>query len=333
MTLHHNEVHSMRLTSLTTTIALIAVIGSTATLSSSPSSDAAFPVSVDNCGTSTTYAEAPKRAFTMNQAATEIMLALGLQDRMVGTAFLDDEVLPEFAEAYTRIRVRATAYPSREMLLATRPDFIYAAYKSAFSDELPGMRELLQSGTESYLSPSDCTNPAHSSSESTDMVFDEIRDIARIFGVTSRAEQLIAGYRSDLAAIRDRIGQVATAPRVFWWDSGLPPYVAGCCGTPNEIMRLSGAQNIFPDLRGTWGTVSWDDVIERNPEVIVLVDASWASAAQKRQFLQANAIFAGIDAVKHERFVTVSFSDATPGIRNIAAARRVAEALYPDKFK
>jgi iron complex transport system substrate-binding protein len=73
--------------------------------------------------------------------------------------------------------------------------------------------------------------------------------------------------------------------------------------------------------------------VARNPEVIVLVDASWAPASQKRQWLTANSARAGIDAVKHRRFVTIDFSDSTPGIRNIAAVRRVAEALYPDKFE
>lgn len=241
-------------------------------------------------------------------------------------------VLPEFADAYNRIRIRETAYPSRDTLVDARPDFIYAAYKSAFSDDLPGMREVLEAGAGSYLSPSDCEKRAPSSSQSTEMVFDEIRDIARIFGVMPRAEQLIAGYRAELATIGDRIGPVSSPKRVFWWDSGLPPYVAGCCGTPNEILRLSGGENIFPDLRGTWGTVSWKDVIERNPEVIVLVDAGWAPAAQKRELLLTNAAFAGIDAVRNQRFVTVTFSDATPGVRNIAAVRKVAQALYPDKF-
>ena len=322
----------MRLTSLTTTLLLITVTALGAAASNASSPDAVFPVSVENCGISTTYAGAPKRAFTMNQAATEIMLALGLHDRMVGTAFLDDAILPEFADAYRTIQVRATAYPSREELLGARPDFVYAAYPSAFSNDLPGMWELLQSDTGRYLSPSGCERRNLSSSESTEMVFGEIRDIARIFDVLPRAEQLISAYRSDLETIRNQIGTVPSPRQVFWWDSGMPPFAAGCCGTPNEILRLAGAQNIFHDVRGTWGTVSWDDVIVRNPEVIVLVDAAWAPAAQKQQWLLTNAEFGEIDAVKHRRFVTVSFSDATPGVRNVATVRKVATALYPEKF-
>jgi iron complex transport system substrate-binding protein len=321
------------MTSLVTTLLATAVIALPAGPSTAAPADADFPVAIENCGVTTTYAQAPRRAFTMNQAATEIMLALGLQDRMVGTAFLDDTILPELADAYETIEVHETGYPSREVLLGARPDFVYAAYSSAFSDEAPGMRDLLRSGTDSYQSPSGCRGRDRASTSSMETVFGEIRDIARIFGIPARAEQLISAYRADLATIRKQIGGVSSPVRVFWWDSGTPPFVGACCGTPNEILQLAGAQNIFDDARGSWATVSWDDVVERNPQVIVLVNASWSPASQKRQWLSANSARAGIEAVTQQRFVTIDFSDSTPGIRNIAAVRRVAEALYPEKFR
>ncbi|NOT27937.1 MAG: ABC transporter substrate-binding protein [Acidobacteria bacterium] len=320
----------MRTTCFTTTFLLVAALLSVNSTPVASASDAVFPVSVENCGIATTYTEAPRRAFAMNQSATEIMLALGLQDRIIGTAFLDDAILPKFADAYKAIPVRSTAYPSREVLLKAQPDFVYAAYPSAFSSELPGMEDLLHSGADSYLSPSRCDNPPKV--EPIEMVFREVLEIGRIFGVPDRAQELVAANRTDLAGVRRKLGTVKTPLRVFWWDSGMPPVVAGCCGAPNEILQMAGAQSIFPDLRGALGAVSWDDVIERNPDVIVLVDASWAPAAQKQEWLLSNEEFSQMDAVKHRRFVTVTFSDATPGIRNIATVRKVAEALYPERF-
>ena len=154
--------------------------------------------------------DAPRRAFTMNQAATEIMLALGLHDRMVGTAFLDDAILPEFAEAYDSIHVRTMAYPSREVLLGAQPDFVYAAYPSGISAQVGGMSDLLQSGTRSYLSPSGCREQASVDLESMELVFGEIRDVGRIFGVLPRAEQLIARYRAELAGVHNQLGTVTT---------------------------------------------------------------------------------------------------------------------------
>jgi len=323
----------MRMTRLLTTLLPISVMAFLAAASTGSFAATEFPLSIENCGILTTYAHPPKRAFTMNQAATEIMLALGLQERMVGTAFLDDAILEEFAGAYETIQVRAKGYPSRDELLDANPDFVYAAFPSAFSNEVDGMRDLLRSGADSYLSPSGCEGRDRSKPASMETVFGEIREIGRIFGVLPRAEQLIASYRADLAAIRNQIGAVNTPVRVLWYDSGAPPFVGACCGTPNEILRLAGAQNIFSDARGSWATVSWDEVVARNPEVVVLVNASWSMVSQKRELLSATRARAGIDAVRHQRFVTIDFSSSTPGIRNVAAVRKVAESLYPEKFK
>ena len=248
---------------------LIIVIAFAATASAVP--DAAFPITVENCGISTAYTDAPRRAFTMNQAAAEIMLALGLHDRIAGTAFLDDAILPEFEDAYNAIPVRATAYPTRDELLGARPILLDAAYPSAFSYEVPGMRDLLQSGTASYLSPSGCQRRNPASSESTEMVFGEIRDFARIFGVLPRAEQLISAYRSEFRFNKqqNRRGHNSAAGVLVGQRDAT--VCGGVLRRSDEILRLAGAQNVFHDVRGTWGTVSWDEVIARNPEVIVLV--------------------------------------------------------------
>jgi iron complex transport system substrate-binding protein len=292
-----------------------------------------FPVAIENCGAVTTYADAPQRVFTMNQASTEIMLALGLREHMIGTAFLDDAILPQFAEAYSTIPVRAAAYPSREVLFGTRPDFVYATYPSGFSDKVATMSDLLHAGTRSYLSPSGCPEQAGPGADALEMVFGEIRDIGRIFGVLPRAEQLIAAARAELDTVRTRLGTVDDPVRVFWWDSGMPPFAAGCCGTPTDILRLAGGKNVFDQVRGVWGTVSWDEVVAQDPEVIVLVDSTWSPAAQKRRWLLDNPALAALAAVEHGRFVTVNFSDATPGIRNVAAIRKLAETFYPERFR
>ena len=147
------------------------------------------PVVIENCGVSTTYARPPARAVTLNQAATEVMLALGLQDRLVGTAYLDDQMLPEFAAAYRRIPVLAAKYPSREVLLAARPDFLYAAYPGAFGADGIGSRTDWKSRrVDTYLAPAGCADKSRPPGVSLETTFAELRDVARIFGVTPRAE-------------------------------------------------------------------------------------------------------------------------------------------------
>ncbi len=293
-----------------------------------------FPVVIDNCSVSTTYVQPPGRAVALNQAAAEVMLALGLQDRLVGTAYLDDQVLPEFAAAYQRLPVLAAKYPSQEVLLAARPDFMYAAYPSAYDAPGFGSRtDWKGRRVNTYLSPAGCLDKGRSSPVPLELTFVELREIARIFGVSARADAVIDGYRAELKAVRDRIGLISTSPRVFWYDAGDPPQVGACCGAPNEILRLIGATNIFRDTPGSWTTVSWEAIIARNPTVIVLANASWSTAAEKRQLLLSRRALAGVDAIAHRRIVEIDFSYTTPGIRNVAAVRRLAEAIYPERFR
>ena len=116
----------MRFTLTRATRALAAVGSAIALLTHSPTPAAsAAPVTIENCGVTTTYAQAPRRAVTLNQHATEVMLSLGLADRMVGTAYMDDTILPELAEAYAGVPVIAEEYPSKEVLLAAQPDFVF----------------------------------------------------------------------------------------------------------------------------------------------------------------------------------------------------------------
>lgn len=90
-----------------------------------------FPVTIDNCGVKTTYDKPPSRVATIHQHPAELMLALSLKDRMVGTAFPDSAVLPELKAAYEVIPELAEKEPSFETLLGAEPDFVYGGAVAA----------------------------------------------------------------------------------------------------------------------------------------------------------------------------------------------------------
>ena len=95
--------------------------------------EAAFNVTIENCGFTQTFTAPPERAVSLTQHTTEIMLALGLQDKMVGTAYLDDAILPQYDAAYKKIPVLSDKYPSHEVLLGVSPDFVISGFASAFA--------------------------------------------------------------------------------------------------------------------------------------------------------------------------------------------------------
>lgn len=295
-----------------------------------------FPVTIENCGITTTYDAPPQRAVTMNQAATEIMLALGLEGQMVGTAYLDDVAIsPKYAEAYASVPVLSDVYPSREVLFSVEPDFVYGTYASAFGDDAAGPRTALaELGIRSYLSVASCEEADLRPNKVTfETLFQEIRDIRTLFGVEDRADALIAEMQATLDEIAATIGDDSTPLRVFWYDSGADaPFAGACCGAPAMLMEALGVENLFADAQGAWANVNWEEVVARRPDVIILADADWSTADEKRDLLLSNPAYASIPAVQEQRFVEIPFSMTTLGVRNVEGVVLLAQALYPEKF-
>jgi iron complex transport system substrate-binding protein len=115
---------------------------------------------------------------------------------------------------------------------------------------------------------------------------------------------------------------------MFVYDSGEDtPFTAGRYAMPNALIEAAGGTNIMNDLEKSWAKVGWEPVVERNPEVIVIVNYGNVTATEKRAFMMNNPAFAEMDAVKNDRFVTLEYVEATPGPRNIAAVKTLAEAF------
>lgn len=288
---------------------------------------AGYPVETENCGFTSTVDELPARAITMNQGATEVMLALGLQDQMAGTAYLDDSVPQKWKAAYDSVEVLSTEYPAHESLLAAQPDFVYASYVSAFDAEAAGpAADLAELGIGSYTSPLGCGDESPGSEVSFDTVWDEVDTIAEVFGVPDRADALRAEQEVLLASLsEDEVGQDT---EIFWFDSGDKTAFAGAGeGGPQLIVDAVGATNVFADLDGGWADVSWERVIAADPEVIVLGDAAWSSAQDKIDLLRNDPALSKLSAVRDEQFVILPYSETTPGVRLADGAQAVADGL------
>jgi iron complex transport system substrate-binding protein len=157
--------------------------------------------------------------------------------------------------------------------------------------------------------------------------FSEMRQVGALFGVRGRAERVIAAQK---ATLKKAVGRSLPGKgvRILWWDSSTQsPYVGACCGGPSLIMRTVGATNVFADAEGNWTDVDWETAIARNPDVIVIVDASWDTAASKRRFLATDEALRALPAVQRKRFVAIPFSDSTPGVRNVDGVRLLAAGL------
>lgn len=300
---------------------------STPSESSTAPAGTTYPVDITSCGRTTTVAAKPERAVTLNQGATEVALALGVEGQLAGTAYLDDAVPEEWQAAYDSVPVLSKEYPSREKLLAAEPDFVYASYASAFDAKAVGTQDELQDqGIASYLSPFGCEDKAQRPEPSFEAVWDEVDAVATAFGVPERAAEL----RDQQQKVLDDLSEEAAGAGldVLWYDSGTKtPFVGAGQGGPQLVLDAVGATNIFGEVEGSWAEASWEDVVAADPDVIVLVDASWDTAKDKQAFLAADPVLSQLAAVKDKHYVTVPFSESTAGVRLVAGAESVADQI------
>ncbi|MFG3285751.1 ABC transporter substrate-binding protein [Streptomyces sp. NPDC048111] len=284
-----------------------------------------FPYTVTNCGVTTTFTEPPKRAVTMNQHATEVMLALGLAKSLAGTAYLDDAVLPRYAADYRSVPVLAAQYPSYEKLLAANPDYVYGGYASAFAaGEGRGREALAKSGIKTRLNVENCPKgPA----TTMDDVYQEVREVGRTFGVPERAEAWVKEAEATNAKATPTGG--APVP-VFVYDSGdKTAFTVGGKGIGNDIVRRAGGRNVFADdLKGaSFGDASWENVVARAPRTILILDYGGTSVEAKKKRLRDDPALASVPAVKNDSFAVLPLSDMVTGVRAPGAVTKLAAQL------
>ncbi|GAA3938247.1 putative F420-0 ABC transporter substrate-binding protein [Microbacterium soli] len=287
---------------------------------------AAYPLTIDNCGTSVTFDSAPERVLAIKSTSIEMMLALGLQDRMIGTAFPDGEYAEEWSERGDGIPLISDKLPGQEATLDLEPDLVYAGWESNVTAEGAGDRETLASlGVGTYVSPSACQEPEYQPNPLTfDDVFADIEEIGRIFDVRGRADDLVSSLRARLdAVVPDDRGLSA-----LWFSSGSDtPFVGAGIGAPQMMMDAAGLTNIAADIPETWSSLSWEAVVDRDPDVIVLVDSAWGSTEKKIGVLESNPATAQLSAVRDARYLVVPFPAAEAGVRNVEAVESLTAQL------
>ena len=285
-----------------------------------------FPLTLVNCGVEVAVEAPPERIVTIKSSATEMVLALGAGDRLVGTAFPDGPPPADLADAAADLPVLSDKVPAAEVVLAAQPDLVFAGWESNLTAEGAGDRATLGSlGVATYVAPSACKDPAHRPVKLTfDDVFAEIEEAARLLGEAEAGATLIEEQRSALARVpRDDSGRTA-----LWYSSGDDvPYVGAGIGAPQMLLDAVGLTNIAAGVQDTWTAFSWEQVAQDDPDVIVLVDATWNTAESKKASLAASPATANLTAVREQRYLVVPFAATEAGVRNVEAAQDLADQL------
>jgi len=325
-------------------IAALAALPLTALPSVAFAAPTSYPLTIENCGSDVVIDKAPQRAVGLGQNSTEILLMLGLADRMAGSAIWVSPVLPELAADNKKVHRIAANTPNFEAVVAREPDFIAAQFLTSVGPQgrVGTRQQFADLDVPSYVSPTDCVVTDNSVSDgarkkmfSMDLLYQEIDELSRIFDVANRGEKLIAEIKSREATVRTRVADKAKDVSFVYWFSSPEvagdAWVAGKNGASGYITQVLGAKNVVASEQ-EWPLIGWEAIATENPTVIVIgtMDRRNQSAddpAVKKKFLTTDPVVGKLDAVEKGHIVEMDAQAMNPTIRTISGLETVAASL------
>ncbi|MBX9347132.1 ABC transporter substrate-binding protein [Chromobacterium vaccinii] len=296
----------------------------------------AYPLTIDSCNRKVTFQRAPQRAVSHDINLTEMMVALGLQNRMAGYTGISawNKLNTPLKQALGKLPELAGDYPSSEALLARNADFFFAGWNYGLRVGGPVTpASLAPLGINVYELSESCAHVMKRPAASLDDVYRDIGNLGRIFDVEPRAQKVVAGMRAKVDGVAARVAKRKATPSVFVYDSGEDrPFSAGRLAMPDALIRAAGGRNILNDVNASWTRVDWETVVARNPQAIVIIDYGKVAAQQKIAFLQNHPALNKMAAVRDKRFIVLPYDSATPGIANADAIGALARGLHPEAF-
>jgi iron complex transport system substrate-binding protein len=291
-------------------------------------------VTVQSCDREITFETPPKAAISNDVNQTEMMLALGLGERMVGYTGVSgwSTLDADMRDGVSALPELSANYPTKEILVGADADFYFAGWNYGLKvggDVTP--ETLAPFGIDVYELTESCIHIGEKPKVSMKDMYSDILNLGRIFGVEDTAYDLVAAYKIELDRFKSSLDTRDEPLRVFVYDSGEDkPFTAGRYAMPTALIEAAGGVNVLDDFEKSWAKTNWGTVVEMNPEMVVIVDNGNVTAEQKRIFMKNNPVLAEIDAVKNNRFVTLENVEVMPGPRNIEAVKKLAYAFWRD---
>jgi iron complex transport system substrate-binding protein len=260
----------------------------------------------------------PQRIVSTAPSITEMLYALGLGDRVVGVT----RYCRYPPEAQLKPKIGDYTSPNLEAIAALKPDMVIIQTNPVRLAERLGALHL---------------KSLEIDQENIAALYNSIRVVGDATGVAPRATQLLESIRSKLEQIRQRAAPLPRT-RVMFVIGRTPNrldglVVVGKASYLNEIIQIAGGENVFRDAVAAYPTVSLEEVLARNPQVLVdmgdMSDTVDVTETHKREVVGLWQRMGTVEAVKqHHVFAVASDIFVVPGPRVVNAAEAFLEMLH-----
>lgn len=273
-----------------------------------------FPVTVsDQDGKALTLAGPPKAIISYSPGVTEILFAIGAGPQVIAADQFSD--YPAEAKALKQ-RVKYTS-PDPEATLALNPDLVILTRAQRTSVE-----RFRSAGLPVFYTPEP---------DSLEAIVENVRMWGRITGHAEQAERVAADMRTRIDAVKAKVAPVTDGPRVYYELSD-SLFSVGDRTFIGSMIALLKAKNVATGSATDFPQLTAEAVISRDPQVILLADAS--SANQSLETLRKRPGWTSISAVKEGKVHAVDPDIGNrPGPRIVLALEEIGRLLYPERFR
>lgn len=276
-----------------------------------------------------TYRKAPERVICVYQGCIETMIALGLEDHVLASYGLDNEVKDEWKDGFGRMNYDSSVFaPDKETVTLLEPDMIFS-WDSYFGEKKLGdVYEWNRKGVATYIS----ANSGAAKIRTLENEYNDILNIGRIFDAEEKAKELVDKMKQQvedtLAAAK---GQEAVRVAVLEPISGkITNYAANSLA--GDMVTQLGGQLVKPE----GNEMGKEDLVAGDPDVIFVVYMAYAGddpetvKAQQLSAIQDDPALASLSAIQSGRVYPIMLGDMyASGPRTGDGIGVFAQGMYP----
>ncbi len=294
-------------------------------------------VSIDNFNQTIEFTEIPQKVISMNLNTAEIVVALGGTDNIIGVAtgnFGFSDVGEEYSSQVSNLLTPEeinSGVPTLENLISMSPNLIIA---NSYYFNVPAfgtMEDFKSNGIEFFI-----PEGSYVTNATIENTYTDIENLGKIFNNESKASEIISSMKALVESVSTKVSNEEPVTMVLIdnvkEDGSFG--VAGGIGIANNLIELAGGKNIFDDVEAQFSTISVEDIIARNPSVIVFSDYTSREddVESNTEYITTTTEFSNIDAIVNGDIYSIPLYMTFPSMQNAEAVEMISTFLYPDLF-